>query len=339
MNKRKANFAYSSRRGFLGSVMVVTALTATVGLWGNVQAAAYPERAIKIVVAGPPAGGTDFLARLVADYLARDLKQAVVVENRAGASGLIGTKYVRQEPADGYTFLMGHAATNAILPLVHTQETYDPVKDFTPISLVATAPEILVVANDSPIKNVADYIEQARNKPDQISYGTPGMGQPQHILGERFMGQTQTKLLHVPYNGSGPAVTDLVGGRLTSMFVTPGAIMPLIRDGRVRALAVSSSERSALLPEVPTLEESGVKGVTQVGWFGLFAPAGLPEDRKKIFEAAVNRVLAKPEVRTKIAGAFVEPRGTSADEFTSFQTAQVMEFKSIVDGLNIKLSN
>lgn len=327
------------RRSFLTGVCAVVSLNLSLAVSATAHAQSYPDQAVKIVVAGPPAGGTDFLARLVADYLARDLKKSVVVENRAGASGLIGTKYVRQEPADGYTFLMGHAATNAILPLIHTQKTYDPVADFTPISLVATAPEVLVVASDSPIENVADYIEYARKQRDQVSYGTPGLGQPQHVLGERFMAATDTQLLHVPYNGSGPALTDLVGGRITSMFVTPGAVMPFIRDGRVRALAVSSAQRSSLLPDVPTLEEAGVKGVTQLGWFGIFAPAGLPEERKKIIEAAVNRVLADPEVRKKIAGAYVEPKGTSAAEFANFQLAQVQEFKGIVDSLGIKLKN
>lgn len=339
MTQRKSSVSDAVRRNLLVSACAVASLGLTVGLVGTTQAQEYPDRAIKIVVAGPPAGGTDFLARLVADYLARDLDKAVVVENRAGASGLIGTKYVRQEAPDGYTFLMGHAATNAILPLVHTQETYDPIKDFTPISLIATAPEVLVVSSDSPIKSVADYVAQAREQPDQISYGTPGLGQPQHIVGERFMAATKTKLLHIPYNGSGPALTDLVGGRITSMFVTPGAVMPFIRDGRVRALAVSSGERSALLPDVPTLEEEGVEGVTQLGWFGLFAPAGLAEDRKQIFEAAVTRVMASAEVRQKIAGAYVEPEGTSADEFAAFQGAQVQEFKQIVDSLNLKLTD
>lgn len=339
MTQRKPAPSEARRRNFLIGVCAVAALSPAIGICGPGGGQTYPNRAIKIVVAGPPAGGTDFLARLVADYLARDLKVPVVVENRAGASGLIGTKYVRQEAPDGYTFLMGHAATNAILPLVHSRETYDPINDFMPISLVATAPEVLVVASESPIKTVSDYIAYARKQPDQVSYGTPGLGQPQHIVGERLMAATNTRLLHIPYNGSGPALTDLVGGRITSMLVTPGAVMPFIRDGRVRALAVSSHERSILLPEVPTLEEEGVKGLSQLGWFSLFAPAGLPEDRKGIVEAAVMRVMKDSDVRKKMAGSYVEPKGTSAAELAAFQQAQVREFKNIIQALGIKLSD
>lgn len=311
---------------------LATALPQTA--WAN----PYPDRPIKIVVGGPPAGGTDFLARLIADHLTGILKQTVMVENRAGASGLIGTKYVLQAAADGHTFLMGQAATNVILPLIHVQPTYDPVNDFTPIGLVATAPEILVVASDSAIMSVADYIAEAKKRPGEISYGTPGIGQPQHILGERFRAQTGTDLLHVPYNGSGPGLSDLVGGRLTSMFVTPGAVMPFIRDGRVRALAVSSAERSSLLPDVPTLEEAGVTGVSQIGWFGLFGPAGIPEDRKQVFEAAVMQVMQDPSVRERITAAYVEPQGTNAVEFAQFQNLQVDDFKIIIDELGIKLN-
>lgn len=326
------------RRRVITGAMAATAIGLTLGTVKTAYATSYPERAVTIVVAGPPAGGTDFLARLVADYLARDLKQSVVVENRAGASGLIGTKYVRQVEPDGYTFLMGHAATNAILPLVHTQKTYDPIKDFTPIGLIATAPEVLVVATDSPIKSVAEYVEYARKHPGNVSYGTPGLGQPQHILGERFMDATKTELLHIPYNGSGPALTDLVGGRLTSMFVTPGAVMPFVRDGRVRALAVSSPERSALLPDVPTLQESGIPGLAQLGWFALFAPAGLPQDRQKVVEAAIARVLANPEVTTKMTSSYVEPGNANAAEFSAFQASEVEGFRSIVNRLKITLN-
>lgn len=326
-----------ARRHFLRNAIALGIFGASLGSFAAAHAAAYPDRAVTIVVGGPPAGGTDFIARLLADYLARDIKQSVVVENRAGASGLIGTKHVLQAAPDGYTFLMGHAATNAILPWVHRRKTYDPVADFTPISLVAIAPEVLVVASDSPIKSVADYIDYARQHPGQVSYGTPGFGQPQHIVGERFMDAAQIKLLHVPYNGSGPALTDLVGGRLSSMFVTPGAVMPFIRDARVRALAVSSAVRSPLLPDVPTFQETGVADVAQVGWFGLFAPADLPAERKQTFEAAVIRVMANPEVRAKLAAAYVEPKGTSAAEFARFQAAEVADFKNIIERLNVKL--
>jgi tripartite-type tricarboxylate transporter receptor subunit TctC len=332
-------FTDQTRRRLTALMALMTFAIGTPCVAAAPEAASYPSRPITIVVGGPPAGGTDFIARLVADSLARDLKQSVVVENRAGASGLIGAKHVQKAAPDGYTFLMGQAATHAILPALQSQPAYNAVKDFTPISLVATAPEVLVVANDSPIKSVADYINYAKKYPGQVSYGTPGVGQPQHILGARFANATGTDLLHVPYNGSGPALTDLVGGRLVSMFVTPGAVMPFIRDGRVRALAVSSKARSALMPDVPTLVESGVQNVDQTGWFALFAPAGLSADRQRTMEAAVTKVLANPEVKQKLTGAYVEPGTISPADFATFHQGEVAAFSDIVGGLKLQLNN
>ena len=297
----------------------------------------YPQRPIKVVVAGPPAGGTDYLTRLLAEKLTADLSKTVMVENRAGASGLIGTKYVKQEKADGYTLLMGHAATNAILPLIHQQKTYDPIKDFTPVSLVATAPEVLVVADESPIRSVADLIKMAQKKPGEISYGTPGFGQPQHVLAERFSKQASIKLLHIPYNGSGPGLNDLVGGRLNSMFVTPGAVMPFIRDGRVRALAVSSQGRSKLLPDVPTLEEAGLVGLHQIGWFGVLGPANLSGSTVKLLNKSIRKVMAEPKFREQVAASYLEPVGSTSEAFVAFQYEEVAKFKDIVQALQLKI--
>jgi len=321
----------------MGALVLVVVATAQTALAQSASSNAYPTRPITIVVGGPPAGGTDFIARLLADHLSRDLGQSVVVENRAGASGLIGAKHVLKSAPDGYTFLMGQAATHAILPALQREPAYDPVRDFTPVSLVATAPEVLVVASDSPIRSVADYIDFAKKHPGKMTYGTPGIGQPQHVLGERFAKSSGTELLHVPYNGSGPGLTDLVGGRLISMFVTPGAVVPFIRDGRVRALAVSSRKRFALLPDVPTLEESGVSATAQEGWFGLFAPAGLADERRQVIEAAVVRALRNEEVRQKLTGANVEPRGTTSAEFAQFHRNEVAAFHSIVQSLKLEV--
>lgn len=327
------------RHIFSCSAMVIAnfALSA-IPTTGLAHAQKYPERTIKIVVAGPPAGGTDYLTRLIGEKLSGALSQTVMVENRAGASGLIGTKYVKQEKPDGYTLLMGHAATNAILPLIHKQPTYDPVNDFTPISLVATAPEVLVVANASPIRSVADLIEMARQKPGEVSYGTPGVGQPQHVLAERFSKQASINLLHIPYNGSGPGLNDLIGGRLTSMFVTPGAVMPFIRDGRVRALAVSSSERSKLLPEVPTLEEAGLIGLHQIGWFGVFSPAHLPDSIVTVLNRSIKNVLADPKVQAQVTASYLEPVGSTSEAFAEFQIGEVAKFKKIIQDLQLNIN-
>lgn len=314
------------------------ALICTTMLCGVAQAQDYPARPIKIVVAGPPGGGTDFLARLLANKLSQAFKQSVIVENRPGASGLIGTKYVKQEKPDGYTLILGHAATHAILPLIHTEPTYDPIKDFTPISLIATAPEVLVVPQKSSIRTFADLVRLARERPGTATYGTPGIGQPQHILALRVMKQAGIDMLHVPYNGSSPAITDLLGGRLTSMFVTPPAVMSFIRAGQIRALAVSSQMRSKILPDVPTLEEAGLKGLYQIGWFGLFGPAHMSRPVVETLSKAVMKIMATDSVRRQISASYMEPEISSPAQFAAFQAAEVAKFKKIVKDANVKIN-
>lgn len=292
--------------------------------------AAFPDKPVKIVVPGPPAGGTDFLARLVADELSQIWKQPVVIENRAGASGLIGTKYVQTSAPDGYTLMIGHGATHAIVPALHQPTPYDPIGDFTPIILVGTAPEMLVVAADSPLKSVADLIAKAKVKPGSVSYGSPGIGLPQHLLGYRLAQLAGVEMLHVPYKGSNPALTDLMGGQLSAMVVTSGAVMPFINSGRVRALAVNSATRMKSLPDVPTFAELGMPQLQQVGWFGVFAPAGVRPDVVATINAAIAKVISMPEVRKKMAGQYIDPVGGTVQQFAIFHREEVRKWTAIV---------
>ena len=295
-----------------------------------VAQAAFPDRPVKLVVAGPPAGGTDFLARLVADELSQAWKQPVVVENRAGASGLIGTRFVQTAPPDGYTLILGHAATHAIVPALHQPPPYDPIANFTPISLVATAPDLLVVAADSPDRSVADLIARARAKPGSVTYGSPGIGLPQHLLGHRLAQVAGVGLLHVPYKGSNPALTELVGGQLQSMFVTSGAVMPFIKTGRVRALAVNSARRMPDLPAVPTFAELGMPQLQQAGWFGVFGPAGMAPDVVAAINAAIAKIVTLPQVRAKMATQYFDPVGGSPEQFAAFHREEVKRWTAIV---------
>jgi tripartite-type tricarboxylate transporter receptor subunit TctC len=295
-----------------------------------VAQAAFPDRPVKLVVAGPPAGGTDFLARLVADELSRAWKQPVVVENRAGASGLIGTRFVQTAPPDGYTLILGHAATHAIVPAMHQPPPYDPIANFTPISLVATAPDLLVVAADSPDKSVADLIARARAKPGSVTYGSPGIGLPQHLLGHRLAQVAGVSMLHVPYKGSNPALTELIGGQLQSMFVTSGAVMPFIKTGRVRALAVNSARRMPDLPDVPTFAELGMPQLQQAGWFGVFGPAGMAPDVVTAINAAIAKIVTLPQVRAKMATQYFDPVGGSPEQFAAFHREEVKRWAAIV---------
>ncbi len=299
--------------------------------------AAYPDKPVTIVVAGAPSGGTDFLARLVAEKLTAQWDEPVVVENRAGASGLIGTRHVLKSAADGYTLIMGHSATHAIVPAVYRPKPYDAIADFVPISLIATAPEILVVPADSPIRSVADLLARAKAQPKSVTYGSPGIGLPQHLLGFRLAQIAGVQMEHVPYKGSSPALNDLIGGRLTSMVVTSAAVMPFIKDGRVRALAVNSPERMATLPEVPTFNELGMPQLTQVGWYGLFAPAGTPRPVVDAIAQACMQAVTLPDVQQKLHALYMDPVGSSADDFAAFQRKEVDKWTGIVQQSGIHI--
>lgn len=328
------SFGYWGRTlGFLG----VCAL----GLWatdsGMARADTYPTRPVTLVVAGPPSGGTDFMARLLAEKLTERWGQSVMVENRAGASGIIGTRHVKNAPPDGYTLILGHTATHAIVPAVYEPSPYDPVRDFTPISLIGTASDILVVPADSPINSLEELLAEARARPSELTYGSPGVGLPQHLLAVRMGQIAGAQMRHIPYKGSSPALNDLIGGRLSFMVVTPAAVMPFIKDGRVRAIAVNSEDRSPLLPEIPTFTEMNIPGLSQPGWFGIFAPAGLPSAVRDELSNACVEILALPEVRNKMAALYVEPVGSSTAEFEEYQLAEVAKWTAIVEQSGVRI--
>ena len=296
----------------------------------------FPTKTVRIIVAGPPAGGTDFMARLIAEKLAERWKQPVVVENKAGASGMIGTKFVMNAEPDGYTFMLGHVATHAIVPAIYQPRPYDPVGDFTPIALVATAPEILIVAANSPFKTVQDIIDAAREKPESITYGSPGVGLPQHLAGFQLGKNTETRMRHIPYRGTAPALNDLIGGQISMMFATPPAVMGFVKDGRVRALAVTSEQRSQILPGVPTFEELKINGLVQLGWFGMFGPAGIPAPVLATLEKSIGAVLADPVVRKKIEEMYADPASATQREFADYHRAEVAKWTEIVQTSGIK---
>jgi len=323
------------QRRRIGRVALATVAAGVLPV-GAARAEEYPTRPVKIVVAGPPGGGTDFVARLIAETLTARWKQSVVVENRAGASGIIGTKYVMGVPADGYVVMLGHVATHAIVPAMHQPPPYDAVRDFTPISLVATAPDVLVVAADSPVRSVQDLVALAREKPGAFTYGSPGVGLPQHLMGFMLGKSAGVQMRHVPYKGSAPALTDLLGGHISAMFVTPGAVMPYVRDKRVRALAVTSARRSPLLPDVPSVTEIGLGALEQVGWFGMFAPANLPPAIAATLGTEIAAVMAMPEVRSKVEAQVMDPVVSTQAEFAAFHRQQVAKWTDIVRESGVK---
>jgi tripartite-type tricarboxylate transporter receptor subunit TctC len=239
--------------------------------------AAYPERTIRIVVPFAPGGGTDVIARTLAQEMAKDLGAAIIIENKPGAGTIIGTQTVATSEPDGYTLLMGTFA-NAVNPSLNSKLPYDPHKDFAPVALVARSFNIVVVNPASPIKSIADLIAAAKSDPDKLSYGTYGTGTSAHLAGELFKSLAKVNLTTVPYKGAAPAITDLLGGQIQVMFTTVASAASLIAAGQLRALAVTSAERSPAFPELPTVAEAGVPGYAAESWYGLYAPAKTPAE-------------------------------------------------------------
>lgn len=300
------------------------------------QAENWPARPVSIVVAGPPGGGTDAIARIVAVDLGGSLKQSFVVDNRAGAGGIIGTKYVASAAANGYTLLMGHVATNAIVPALVKPRPYDPVGDFVPIGIVGTAPDVLVVSAKSGINSLADLIAKAKTSRTPLSYGSPGVGLPQHIAGFALAKAAGVPLQHVPYRGSAPALTDLIGGQITTMFVTPGAVVPFLKSGQLKAIAVTSRERSRFFPDVPTVVELGYPSVEETGWFGLFAPAGTPAAVVETLRTRLAQAIDRPENRAKFEAMYLETAVDPATRnFAGFVQSESNKWAQVVERLGV----
>lgn len=298
--------------------------------WAQTAPKPYATKVVRIVVAGPPGGGSDTMARLIAAELTPVLGQTVIVDNRAGAGGIIGTKFVADAPADGHTLLLGHVATNAIVPALVVPRPYDPVNDFEPVAQIGTAPDLLVV----PAKNAPKHLTEllARAKPDSpLTYGSPGVGLPQHIHGHSLARVAGAPMRHVPYRGSSPALIDVISGHISMMFVTAGAAAPFIKSEQVRALAVASPERSHFFPNVPTLQELGFNGVEQQVWFGIFAPARTPKPVVDQLNAEIVKILGKPDVRAKLEAIYTDiAPPQKADAFKAFVKAEADKWVAFI---------
>jgi tripartite-type tricarboxylate transporter receptor subunit TctC len=295
-------------------------VSALVGLFLAAAPAAaqsdYPSRPVKILVPSSPGGGTDILARVLAEHLSRALKGQFYVENRPGAGQMIGIEVVAHSPNDGYTLLMA-ASTLSINPVLFKNVRYDTIKDFAPISLVASLSNVFVCSPDQPIKSIADLIALAKQKPFELTYASAGIGTSPHMGTELLMSMTGTKLTHVPFRGSGPMVTEIMTGRVTIGLPNMLTAKPQIDGGKLRALAVTGRTRTASLPDVPTVAEAGVPGYEAVQWYGLLAPAGTPQGIIDLIQAEVVAALKLPDVREKLAADGADPIGSTAAEFAT----------------------
>lgn len=289
----------------------------------------FPPANIKIVVPFPAGGTTDILARFVAQYLGDKLGVTTIVENRAGASGTIGSEMVAKSPNDGSVLLLT-ATHHVINPSLYTKLPYDTQKDFSPIAVVASAPNALVVNKDFPAKTIADLIAMAKKEPGKYSFGSAGIGGANHLSGELFKQMAGVDIVHVPYKGAAPAMNDLIGGHIPIMFDTLPTVLPAAAAGNIRVLAVTSKERAASLPNAPTLDESGVKGFEATAWFGLYMPAANNNVAYTRLVAAMKEILAAPETRQKFATQGVEPGKLTGAEFTKFVDAEISKWSGVV---------
>ena len=291
------------------------------------QAQAFPSKPIRIVVTFPAGGAPDILARLFADKA--QFGQAIVIDNVPGAGGNIGADKVAKAAPDGHTLVMGTVGTHSINGALYSKMPYDMVKDFSPVSLVASAPNLLVVTNDLPVKSVAELISYLKANPNKLSFGSPGIGSSVHVSGELFKSLTGTSMQHVPYKGRQFAIPDLVGGQIQLMFDNMPSALPMAKEGKIRALAQTTAKRSPAAPDVPTVAET-VPGFEATTWFAMFAPAGTPRDVVLRINAEMQRVFKLPDVLDKLKGLGLEPQLGSPEDLARYQAAEIVKWAKVV---------
>ena len=288
---------------------------------------AYPNKPLRLVVTFPTGGAPDILARLFSEKA--QLGQPIVVDNKPGAGGNIGADIVARSPGDGYTLVLGTVGTHAINGSLYEKIPYDMVKNFTPISLIASAPNLLVVNNDLPVKTVAELITYMKANPNKLSFGSPGIGTSVHVSGELFKSMTGTQMTHAPYKGRQYAIPDLMGGSIQLMFDNMPSALPMARDGKIRAVAVTTAKRSAAAPEIPTVAET-VPGFEATTWFALFAPANTPRPVIDRLNAEVQRVYRLPEVQERLKTLGLEAVLSSPEELTRYQATEIAKWAKVV---------
>jgi tripartite-type tricarboxylate transporter receptor subunit TctC len=293
------------------------------------SAQTFPNKPIKIIVPFPAGGTVDFFARVISSKLSDALGQSVLVENRAGAGGNIAAEAVAKAAPDGYTLLMGSEII-AINTSLYSKIGYDPVKDLAPITLVGTVPNILIVHPSLPVNSVPELIALAKKSPGKISFASTGQGTSTHLSAELFKLMAQVDLLHVPYKGGPPAIADLISGQVNMMFINMPTGIPHVRSGKAKILAVSSIKRIPQLPDVPTVDQTGVKGFETAAWSGLYAPAGTPTDIINRINAEVVKILKQPSVREQLVAQGAEPVGDTPEEFSRFTLAEISKWAKII---------
>lgn len=300
-------------------------------------AADYPNRPVRVIVPFPPGGATDIVGRDIADQLSRALKQPFVVENLSGASGNIGMTTAARSAPDGYTLVVGAPQTLTINPLLFKSNPFNPQKELAPIAVVATIPNVLIVNPKLPVSSVDELVQYIKDRPGKVNYGSSSIGGTPHLSSELFKSLTRTDILHIPYRGSSPALTDLMGGQIEMMFDNLPAALPHIQSGRVKALAVTSAQRSPAAPDLPTMQEAGVPDFESQGWFSLLAPAGTPQPILEKINLEVNKTLATDAFRQRLSNVGAEPKGGSIDDFRQLLDTETQRWAKVVEFADIKV--
>ena len=299
-------------------------------------AQAWPSKPIRLVVPYPPGGSTDLLARTIGVKVGEALGQQIIVDNRAGAGGMLGSDIVARSAPDGYTILLGTGATHGLTLLLSKTVPYDPVKDFTPITAAVEVPIILCVSLSIPVTTAKDLVEWGRKNPGKLAYGSSGTGSPHHLSGELLKQVSGIDMVHVPYKGAAPAVQDLIGNQIPAVFTTLSTALPHIKAGRIRAVGFVEAKRQQSVPEIPTIGESVPGYVMPASWLGFFGPAGLPDAILRRLNAEIVKAVQSPDVRARLEGAGMPVVGTSSDEFARMVKDDIETFRRIVSAAGIK---
>ncbi len=312
------------------AALVLLALVSTA------DAQSWPAKPIRIISPYPPAGANDLLARIIAPKLSEQLGQPVVVENRAGATGNIGAELVAKAPADGYTLLMGQAGNLTINISLMAKIPFDPVRDFSPVTMVASTPNVLVVHPSLPVRTVKDLIALAKAKPGQINYATSGIGSPGHLAAELLNKSAGIRLVHIPYKGAAPALLDVVAGNAHLYFTSAVSAQPFIPSGRLRMVAVASAKRSPSLPEVPTVAEAGFPEFDVSSWWGVVAPASTPREVVIRLQTEIHRVIALPEIRAKLAEQSLDIATNTPEQFAAYIKSETAKWAKLIREVGVK---
>jgi tripartite-type tricarboxylate transporter receptor subunit TctC len=321
----------------LARLLVVVSAFAAISMQPAMAADPYPNKPIRIVVAYTPAGTTDILARIVGQKMTEAWGQPVIIDNKPGANGNIGTEYASKAAPDGYTLLMTTAAPHGVNPSLYRKLGFDAVKDFTGVSLVATVPNALMVNPSLPVKDVKELIAYAKANPGKLSFGSPGYGSTGHMSMELFMSMTGTNMVHVPYKGNAGVMTDLVGGQIQLTLDNLTPYMAQVKSGKVRVLAISPAKRSRAVPDIPTIAEAGVPGYETGAWFGLVAPAKTPKEIVDKLSAETARILNLPDVNSKLLEQSAEPVGNKPEQFDAFIKTEIAKWAKVIKDAKVEL--